>query len=43
MLCLWTKKIDNMRNIYSWYVSGGTVQIDIREYADSVSVTHIDL
>ena len=35
----WSKKLHNIKRIYSWYVSGGTIKILIHEHGDSVSVT----
>ena len=42
MLWSWSQKLYNMGRIYSWYVLGGTIKINIHEYGDSISVTHTD-
>ena len=42
VLWSWSKKLHNIGRIYSWFVSGGTIKINIYEHDDFLSVTHTD-
>ena len=42
MLWSWSKKLHNMGRIYSWFVSGGTIKIEISKHGNFVSVSHTD-